>query len=86
MEGAPGYWMHETSGVLRPAVTAYLNDEPLTGEHVAALRAYLRQWIFAPMWRGEVVEELRGGIDSLTSRQAISDWLWRAQDEGIDPL
>jgi hypothetical protein len=27
---APGYWMNETSGVLRPAIEAYLNHDELT--------------------------------------------------------
>lgn len=60
MADAPGYWMHETSGVLRPAVEAYLNQRPMSKKQIAAMRAYLRQWIAAPEWRGEEVERLRG--------------------------
>jgi hypothetical protein len=83
----PGYWMFETSGVLRPAIEAYLHDEPLTPEQVAALRAYLRQWIDAPHWGGgDDLEELRRRIDGLTSRTAIHAWLGRAEQLGIDPL
>lgn len=48
----PGYWMNETSGVLRPAIEAYLAGGPLAAEHVGAMRAYLRQWIFATAWLG----------------------------------
>ena len=70
----PGYWMHETSGVLRPAVEAYLTGGDLSAAHVAALRAYLRQWMAAP-WRGDdLLDELCTGIDDLTSRAAIADW------------
>ena len=83
---APGYWMHETSGVLRPAVEAYLHDEPMTPRQIAAMRAYLRQWIAAPGWRGEEVERLRGRIDFLVSRGAIDLWLADASEYGIDPL
>jgi hypothetical protein len=36
---APGYWMHETSGRLRPAVEAYPKGAPMTGEQTAALSA-----------------------------------------------
>lgn len=80
----PGYWMAESTGVLRPAVEAYLHGEPLTPAQIAAMRAYLRQWIFAD-WGGDV-EDLRGGIDELTSRSAIAAWLDRAEQLGINPL
>lgn len=82
----PGYWMHETSGVLRPAVEAYLRHEPMSDEQLAAMRAYLRQWINAPAWTGPAVQSLRSTIDDLTSREAISAWLVRAAEEWIDPL
>lgn len=84
---APGYWMAESTGVLRPAVEAYLHGEPMTASQVAAMRAYLRQWIDAPHWGGgDDLEELRNGIDALGSRFAIADWLNRAEQLGIDPL
>lgn len=83
----PGYWMHETSGVLRPAIEAYLHGDGMTAEQVAAMRAYLRQWIDAPHWDGaDALEELRDGVDALTSRFAIADWLKRAEHLGINPL
>ena len=82
----PGYWMHETSGVLRPAVEAYLNGTEMTREQVDAMRAYLRQWIAAPSWRGAQVKFLRRAIDDLTSREAIRSWLMIAEEQGIDPL
>lgn len=85
-DGAPGYWMHETSGVLRPAVMAYLEGDDMTPEHIAAMRAYLRQWIEAPAWRGFIVDDLRRTLDGLTSRPAIREWLDLADEAGIDPL
>jgi hypothetical protein len=78
--------MDETSGVLRPAVLAYINGEPLTPEHIAALRAYLRQWIDAPLFIGPAIDELRAGVDGLTDRAAIDAWLHLALTEGVDPL
>ena len=81
----PGYWMDETSGVLRPAVVAYLKGEPMTDEMIAAMRAYLRQWMTGP-WIGPETGKLRASIDSLTTRRAISQWLADALDENIDPL
>lgn len=92
---APGYWMHETSGVLRPAVEAYLNRRPMSKKQIAAMRAYLRQWIMSPVWDanphiGEIeraaLAQLRAGIDALTSHKAIDDWLAAAFMEGHDPL
>ena len=82
----PGYWMHETTGALRPALIALLDGGALTPEHIAAIRAYLRQWIMAPVWRGPGVEVLRAGIERLTSKRAIDIWLDHAIEEGIDPL
>ena len=42
------YWMYETSGVLRPAIEAYFSGL-MTDQHIAAMRAYLRQWIAGRM-------------------------------------
>jgi hypothetical protein len=77
--------MDETSGVLKPAIQAYLSGDPMTEVEVEVVRAYLRQWIEAPVWKG-ALEQLREDIDGLTSREAISDWLDLAEEEGIDPL
>ena len=82
----PGYWMNETSGVLRPAVEAYLNDHEMTSDQIAAMRAYLRQWIFAPGFIGEGVDELRAWVGHLNTRHLIRLWLDDALEEGIDPL
>lgn len=86
MTTAPNYWMWETSGVLRPAVEAYLAGGALSDEHVAALRAYLRQWIAAPLWRGDGIASLRAAVDALDSRETIHAWLTAAMDAGVDPL
>lgn len=82
----PGYWMHETTGVLRPAVEAYLRGDEMTTDHIAAMRAYLRQWIASPVWSGPAVPGLRAKIDDLISRGAIQMWLAIAEREGLDPL
>jgi hypothetical protein len=82
----PGYWRNETSGVLRPAIEAYLGREPLSEAHIAAIRAYLRQWVHAPGFFGPEIDALRSRVDGLTTRKAISQWLGDAEKEGIDPL
>jgi hypothetical protein len=87
VEGVPGYWPNEQSGVLRPAIEALLNRrDELSPEHVAALRAYLRQWIFAPGFQGKAVDVLRGTVDWLADRAMIERWLDCAIDAGVDPL
>ncbi len=83
----PGFWMYETSGMLRPAVEAYLNHAPMTPEQIAAMRAYLRQWIKNGDWRGGMaLDNLYFGIDQLDSREKIHAWLELADQIGIDPL
>jgi hypothetical protein len=82
----PGFWMNETSGVLKPAVEAYLmSDAPLSMPQVAAIRAYLRQWIDGP-WYGENIALLRATVGSLRTRKNIDSWLEVADRAGIDPL
>lgn len=81
----PGYWQNETSGVLRPAIEAYLAGSDMTVDQIAAMRAYLRQWINAGAWHGDIVIELRDGVDGLTTRAAIGNWLTTALEAGIDP-
>jgi hypothetical protein len=86
MSRAPGYWIYETSGALRPAIVHYLNRDVLSDAEIAVIRAYLRQWIMADGWLDDAVEELRAEIDSLGSRSAIERWLGRAEAVGIDPI
>lgn len=82
----PGFWMNETSGVLRPAVEAYLRGRAMDHRQIAAMRAYLRQWIAAPGFVGPMVDVLRTQVEEITTRQGISRWLDRAEEIGIDPL
>lgn len=82
----PGYWRQETSGRLRPAVEQFLKGERLRPAHLAALRAYLRQWIMAPVWAGPDIDALRADVDGLTTRGALNAWLERAIKAGIDPF
>jgi hypothetical protein len=86
MGEAPGYWMDEQTGCLRPAVVAYLKAAPLSEAQIAALRAYCRQWVHADGFAGPDVDELRAMIDGLTSREALDSWMLKAMLAGIDPL
>jgi hypothetical protein len=78
--------MYETSGVLRPAVRAYLKGKAMTAKDIAAIRTYLRVWIFAPEFDGDGIEALRQTVDGLASRKAIKDWLATARKEWVSPL
>jgi hypothetical protein len=80
------YWMHETSGVLRPVVMAYLQGKDLTQRQVATMRAYLRQWIKDPMWQGEEIDGLRQQVETIADKTDISVWIHKALEAGIDPL
>ena len=83
----PGFWMDEQSGVLRPAVEAYLLlEDELSPEHIGVMRAYLRQWIMAPVWCGPAVTALREALDGIESRAGVDRWLGAALKVGIDPL
>ena len=83
----PGYWIDETSGVLKPVVLAYLNGQQLKPPEVATMRAYLRQWLELGDWRGgEEMHELRRRIDVMITTQDVHEWIRLATDLGMDPL
>lgn len=63
---------------------AYVDGGEMTPAQIAAMRAYLRQWIMSPAWLD--AEDLRKSIDGLTTRSAIKAWLESAMEKGIDPL
>ena len=81
-----GYWMHEASGGLRPAVVAYLHHEPLSEAEIGLIREYLREWSEHVWSYGDkAVEPLRAKVDGLTSIEAINEWIDEAVEIGIDP-
>lgn len=81
-----GYWMFETTGVLRPAVERYLFDRKnLTAANIAALRAYFRQWMEGEFY-GSDADQLRALLDDLDSAKKIERWIDLAIEAGIDPL
>lgn len=80
-----GYWMYESSGVLRPAVERYLNGDQLSANDIAAMRTYLRQWIQNGNFRGLEIKMLREIVDSLNTREQIKEWSDLAMTAGCDP-
>ncbi len=91
----PGYWQNETSGVLKPAVMAYLENKPMTLMHIAAMRAYLKQWVNSDAWDQNPyandatrsrLAELRRLANYIQTQGDIRAWISIAVDEGMDPL
>lgn len=83
----PGFWQNETSGVLRPVITAYLNGKRLSAHDLRIMREYLLQWIDAPVWAvDEDIQELRRSVRQIHNQKDIDDWLDAAISAGIDPL
>jgi hypothetical protein len=85
MTFVPGFWKNETSGALRPAVIAYFNGEPMDDRQVAAIRAYLRQWMQGD-WKGPLIDPLRTQVEEIATREDIGRWLDRALEMDIDPF
>lgn len=81
----PGYWMYETSGVLRPVIEAYLRGDDLSREQIAIMRVYLRQWL-TERWQGRYVPFLRARVDDIQTMATLRAWLATAESMGIDPL
>jgi hypothetical protein len=87
--------MYETSGLIRPALGSFLAGGEMSDEHITIMRAYFRQWIMATAWdenpHGGVekrtwLQNMRNRIDSLTTREALQDWVSDATNAGMDPL
>ena len=81
----PGYWQNETSGVLQPAVKAYLAGTPMTDNQIAAMRAYLRQWMTGA-FIGPYANTLRVMIDQIVDQPSLEAWMRLAHATAIDPL
>ena len=92
---APKYWLFEQGGELGPAMTRYLQSQPLTDRDIVLIRAYFRQWINSPVWEYDphkaadsvaALARLRAAVDELKTAGDIRVWAAMASAEGIDPL
>jgi hypothetical protein len=89
---APGYWMNETSGALRPAVEAYLKSERLSLAQLGAMKAYLRQWVNSSAWDRnpygghEDLLSLRARVAAISDQADLDAAIAAATDIGMDPL
>ena len=92
---APKYWMHETSGVLRPVMRRYLSGERLDRDQIGLMRRYLEQWFDSPIWDQNpaatdeakaLLKLLRQRVHAISTNQDIRAVLKDALDLGIDPI
>jgi hypothetical protein len=93
-DNSPKCWRAEASGVLAPVVGRYLLGEQLSLMDIATMRAYLRQWIWSPVWdipahddstRAELAD-LRSRLEGIRTRRSLDEWIALAAEFGIDPL
>jgi len=81
------YWMHESTGVLRPVIAAYFNGDRLSAYQIALMREYLAQWIMDPHWQPTAnLPLLRDTVNNLTTRKQLDCWIDTALEDGIEPL
>lgn len=87
-EDGPGYWKHETSGVLAPVVQAYLNGEKLNAFELRIMQNYVYQWVAHPTWK-----ETNGRLQTLILKVAaietqadLQQCIEAATLLGLDPL
>jgi hypothetical protein len=79
--------MYETSGVLKPAVEAYLNAKRLSGREVALLKLYLWQWVNSPVWAPSgALEALRLRVAAIANGDDVDLAVAAAEELGMDPL
>jgi hypothetical protein len=85
---APYHWIWETGDGLRPAVERYLRHEPLSIKDIALIRAYLLQWVRAPVWYSADAQmvELRTAVEDIKTRGDIERSIAMAVILGMDPL
>jgi hypothetical protein len=90
----PNYWRYETTGVLQPAIDAFLAGS-MTPTQISVMRAYLRQWVDASVWDRNPhntpvdrarLAEMRQRVDGLTNFAAIEDFIADLTDDWMDPL
>lgn len=87
----PHYWQDEKNDSLRPVVIAYLGGDTMSTDNIACLRAYLRQWVSAPVWTKYIGDSLalsvlRMSIDEVTTAEHLRCWIKVAVDAGLDPF
>jgi hypothetical protein len=83
--GVPGFWMHETSGVLRPVVEKFIHGGVLSLAEIVTMRAYLRQWMEGD-FLGPEIEDLRAMVECIVDMPTLRRWINAAVIAGIDPL
>jgi hypothetical protein len=92
----PPYWKNETSGILQPAITAFIergvygSKTPApTPEQMGLIKQYLALYINAPCWQEGVqgqLAALRQSVNGINDLASCDRWLDEAMKWGFDPL
>jgi hypothetical protein len=87
VERPPHFWMTEQSGLLEPAVEAYLNGEALSPAELDLIKQYLRQYIERAMMSGEAN---RGALlrraEALRNSRDIERFADELSEYGVEPF
>lgn len=84
---APKFWMNESSGILKPVIEAYVNGKELTDKQIALMRAYLYQWVAAPVWiQTAALEILKLRVAAIKTNDDLRTAISKAVEMNIDPL
>jgi hypothetical protein len=92
---APKFWRYETGGELVPAMERYIRGESLQLRDVSLIRAYLRQWVEAPVWEMNPLRTLessialgilRAKVAGASTKGHLDSCVQFAIELGMDPL
>jgi hypothetical protein len=87
VERPPHFWMTEQSGLLEPAVEAYLNGEPLSAAALDLIKQYLRQYLERALMAGAAN---RGALlrrtEALRNSREIERFADELSEYGVEPF
>jgi hypothetical protein len=85
---SPKHWWQTAPNAdkLRSTMKQYLEYGLLDADGVYEMKAYLRYWINAPIWKdAEALQKLRDSVVHIENTDDIRAWLAEARRAGTDP-
>jgi hypothetical protein len=83
----PRFWMEEDSGLLAPAVDAYINGEKLDAQQLELLQLYLRQFLERAVLTGAANRnKLLARVARLRSAHDIERFADELAEWGVEPF
>ncbi|HEX5689055.1 MAG TPA: hypothetical protein VFX76_03590 [Roseiflexaceae bacterium] len=87
VERPPHFWMTEQSGVLEPAVEAYLNGEALSTAALGLIKQYLHQYIERALMAGEANRgALLRRVEALRNSRDVERFAEELSEYGVEPF